>query len=100
MKETLAVAVVAFDRISPFHLSVPCLVFGEDRSALGVPAAALQVCAAERGPLRTTAGFRIEGARSLAGLRRADVIVVPSWRDENEAAPPALLTALRSAHAR
>ena len=25
-----SVAVVAFDRISPFHLSVPCLVFGQE----------------------------------------------------------------------
>ena len=25
-----SLAVVAFDRISPFHLSVPCLVFGQE----------------------------------------------------------------------
>ena len=26
------IAVVAFDQISPFHLSVPCLVFGGEGS--------------------------------------------------------------------
>ena len=25
------VAVIAFDRVSPFHLSVPCIVFGDER---------------------------------------------------------------------
>ncbi|TIT52957.1 MAG: GlxA family transcriptional regulator, partial [Mesorhizobium sp.] len=29
------IAVLAFDGISPFHLSVPCLVFGADRTSLG-----------------------------------------------------------------
>ena len=51
------VAVVAFDGISPFHLSVPCMVFGPDMAGPGVPPFGLQVCASEPGPLRTTAGF-------------------------------------------
>ena len=59
------VAVLAFDRISPFHLAVPCTVLGEDRRAAGVPQGRVLVCAAERGPLRTTAGFRIGGLRGL-----------------------------------
>ena len=94
------VAVVAFDRISPFHLAVPCMVLGEDRRAAGVPQGQVLVCAAERGPLATTAGFRIDGLRSLAALQRAGTVIVPSWRDTAEAAPPALIKALRAAHAR
>jgi hypothetical protein len=38
-------AVVAFDRISPFHLSVPCLVF-ENRGEGDLPPFDLRVCAA------------------------------------------------------
>jgi transcriptional regulator GlxA family with amidase domain len=94
------VAVVAFDGISPFHLSVPCLVFGEDRRDLGVPRFDLRVCAAEPGPLRSVAGFGITTRHGLATLRRADVVIVPSWRDTAEPAPAALLDALRSAHRR
>lgn len=94
------IAVVAFDRISPFHLSVPCLVFGEDRRELGVGPAPLTVCAAEPGPLRTSAGFAIQAARSLAALRQAEVIIVPSWRDTRETPPEPLLRALRAAHGR
>jgi transcriptional regulator GlxA family with amidase domain len=94
------VAVVAFDGISPFHLSVPCLVFGEDRDAAGRPRFRLLVCAAERGPLRTNAGFTIETPHGLQALRRAQIVVVPSWRETGESAPPALLDALRAAHRR
>jgi len=94
------VAVVAFDGISPFHLSVPCLVFGEDRSALGVPPFRLLVCAAQPGQLRTSAGFGIDVAHDLGALRRAQIVIVPSWLDTGERAPAALLDALQRAHRR
>jgi transcriptional regulator GlxA family with amidase domain len=92
------VAVVAFDRISAFHLSVPCMVFGD-----AMPADSgfeLVVCSAEAGPVRTSAGFGLTGLATLSALKKADVIVVPSWRDVNESAPVRLLEALRQAHAR
>ncbi|MFL9982951.1 helix-turn-helix domain-containing protein [Paraburkholderia sediminicola] len=94
------VAVVAFDGVSPFHLSVPCVVFGEDRSNGGLPDFDFRVCAAERGTLTTTAGFSIAVTHGLEALADADTIVVPSWRDPDETPPAALLDALRAAHAR
>ncbi|RKR44314.1 helix-turn-helix domain-containing protein [Paraburkholderia sp. BL17N1] len=94
------VVVVAFDRISPFHLSVPCVVFGEDRSGGGVPEFDFRVCAAETGALTTTAGFSIAVTHGLEALADADTIIVPSWRDPAETPPTALLGALRAAHAR
>lgn len=99
-EKVVQIAVVAFDGISPFHLSVPCLVFGEDRRDLGVPRFQLQVCAAESGPLRSSAGFEIVTHHGLPKLRSADIVIVPSWRDTAEPAPPALLAALRHAHRR
>ncbi len=95
-----SVAVVAFDRISPFHLSTPCIVFGEDRSDGGIPQFDFCVCAAEPGPLMTTAGFTIATSHSLDAFASADTIIVPSWRDAEETPPAALLAALRAAHAR
>jgi transcriptional regulator GlxA family with amidase domain len=92
------VAVIAFQQISPFHLSVPCLVFGE--SAPENPAFDLRVCACEDGPLITSAGFRIEVAHGLELLQRAQIIIVPSWRDPYERPPQPLLDALIAAHAR
>ncbi|GLQ88418.1 GlxA family transcriptional regulator [Dyella flagellata] len=90
------VAIVAFDQIRPFHLSVPCAVFGEEPESLFQ----VRVCAAEPGELRTTGGFSIATRHGLRELANADVIVVPSWRNPREAAPKPLLAALRRAHQR
>lgn len=92
------IAVVAFDRISPFHLSVPCVVFGEHPP--GMPPFNLQICSAEPGPLKTTAGFSLGIKPGLQVLKTADSIIVPSWRDPDESPPPALLKALVAAHRR
>ncbi|WP_340647943.1 helix-turn-helix domain-containing protein [Pseudoxanthomonas winnipegensis] len=92
------IAVVAFDRISPFHLAVPCQVF-ESRPEPDLPAFELRVYAAEPGPLRTDAGFSVQPAHGLEGLDGADTVIVPSWRDRDEPAPAVLIDALRRAHA-
>lgn len=91
-------AVIAFDRISPFHLSVPCMVFGEVcPPELGVE---LTVCAAEASPLRTNSGFSVAVSHGLEGLETAHTIIVPSWRDPQERPPEHLLNALVAAHHR
>lgn len=95
-----SIAVLAFDRISPFHLSVPCVVFGEDRTDTGIPPFELRVCAAEPGRLLTTAGFHIEAPHGLDELSNADVVIVPSWRDAGERPPEAILKALANAKRR
>ena len=97
---TRTIAVVAFDRISAFHLSVPSLVFGEERAELDIPRYRVRVCAAEPGPIGTTAGYRLELAHGLEALAGAGTVIVPSWRDPDEPAPAQLLSALRRAHAR
>ncbi|HCF2411580.1 GlxA family transcriptional regulator [Pseudomonas paraeruginosa] len=95
-----SVAVVAFDRISPFHLSVPCLVFGQECYDPCAQAFDLRVCAAEPGRLRTTVGFTIEAEAGLEALAEAQTVIVPSWRDPHERPPQALLEALNAARAR
>jgi transcriptional regulator GlxA family with amidase domain len=92
------IAVVAFDQISPFHLSVPCVVFGESHP--GAPAFQLLVCAAEKGPLTTTAGFTLTVRHGLEVLKKARTIIVPNWRDPGQRPPRALLDALVAAHRR
>jgi transcriptional regulator GlxA family with amidase domain len=96
----VVVAVVAFDRISPFHLSVPCLVFGEDRSDIGLPACDLRVCSAEPGPLSTKVSLGLIASHDLSGLDDADIIIVPSWRSVDEKPSDALIAALRAGKAR
>lgn len=94
----MRVVVVAFDRILPFHLSVPCAVFGEMPD--GEPLFDVRVCAAEPGELRSRVGFTIGTPYGLRELARADIVVVPSWRDPHEPAPAPLLAALCRAHRR
>ncbi len=94
------IAVIAFHGISPFHLSIPGMIFGEDRSAGGVPRFDVRVCAAEPGPLSTSAGITLSTRYGLEELRRADTIIVPTWRDPEETPPAPLLDALRAAKAR
>lgn len=94
------VAIVAFDGITPFHLSVPCLVFGTDAGDGAAARFEVIVCALEQGALRTSAGFAIAPERDLGALDDADIVVMPAWHDDCRGAPPALLDALRRAHKR
>lgn len=90
-----SIAVVAFDGISPFHLSVPCAVFGEAHP--GIPPFDFTVCSAEGASIGTTAGFSLLIDHDLTALEGADTIIVPSWRNPAERPPEPLLQALASA---
>jgi transcriptional regulator GlxA family with amidase domain len=91
------IAVVAFDKISAFHLSVPCAVFGTYGGVAGAPKFALKVCSSEGEVLNTTSGFSVMAAPSLEITRTADVVIVPSWRDPRETPPSVLLDAIVAA---
>jgi transcriptional regulator GlxA family with amidase domain len=97
---TIRVAVIAFDGITPFHLSVPSLVFGNVRDDAGTPAFDVLACSIDKGPIRTSAGFGIAIDADLSALKAADIVIMPSWHDDCRAAPPDLLDALRRAHKR
>ncbi|MBF6127102.1 GlxA family transcriptional regulator [Nocardia brasiliensis] len=72
------VAVLAYDNISPFHLSVASLVFG--RVGIGGKSPyRVDVCAERPGTLPTPAGFDIDVRHGLDTLARADTVVIPSW---------------------
>src|SRR5581483_850497 len=94
------VAVVAFDGISPFHLSVPCVVLGEDRREDGIPRYDVSVCALEKGTVSTNSGFSIHIDHDVAAIERAGTVIVPSWRSPSDQPPKALLDALHAAHGR
>jgi transcriptional regulator GlxA family with amidase domain len=91
------VAVLAYDGMSPFHLSVPCLVLG-DRPGRSTQYDVL-VCAEEPGSMRTNAGFGISVDHGLSVMERADVVVLPSW-EPGRRASAVLLEAIQRAHAR
>jgi len=93
-----SVAVFAYSGMSPFHLSVPCLVLGDHRLG-GERPYDVQVCAERPGRLETKAGFGVHVDQDLAVMEQADVVVLPSWEPDLE--PSGLLIeAIRAAHAR
>lgn len=94
------VAILAYDRLCMFEFGCAVELFALDRPELDVAWYRHAICAAEPGPLRGTGGVRIEAPHALATLRRADIIVIPGWRDAAERPPEPLLRALRAAHAR
>lgn len=96
----IRIAVVAYDGITPFHLSVPSLVFGNVPADLQTPAFDVLVCAVDRGQIRTSADFSIVVDTDLRALKTADIVIMPSWYEDCRAAPPVLLDALRRAHRR
>jgi len=95
----IRVAVVAFEGILPFHLSVPCAVF-QTPTPEGPSPFRLRVCSAEGPQLHSASGFTIGTPYGLDELARSDLIIVPSWRNPEEAPPAALLMQLKKAAAR
>ena len=79
------VAVLAFPGISPFHLSVPTMVFGNlalERSPYRV-----RVFAVTPGAMPTSGGYDISVRHGLGILRTADTVVLPSWDLDREPPP-------------
>lgn len=95
----LRVAVLAFPEISPFHLSVPTLVFGGAGLDSVEGLYDVTVCAEQPGMMPTGAGYSIQIEAGLEAMTVADLVVLPSWR-ESTTPSDALLDAVRAAHAR
>ncbi|MFI6296551.1 GlxA family transcriptional regulator [Nonomuraea sp. NPDC050790] len=95
------IAVAVTDAMPTFELAVPCEVFGVDRRDIADPWYELRLCAAQPGPLRTSAGMLIDTVHGLDALAEADTVIVPaSARAVQLNPPPLLVEAVRSAHER
>ena len=94
------VVALAYDGLCTFEFGCTVELFALPRPELAVPWYEFQVCAVERGPLRTAGGLRLTGHGGIKLLDRADTIIVPGWRSIEERPPPALLKALARAYRR
>jgi len=100
LKNEDSYAVVVFDGISPFHLSVPCILFKNGGKSSKAPDFKVKLCAVEPSSIQTNAGYSIQVTQDLAGLKDVGTIIVPSWNDTAVAPPKKLIDALRKAHQR
>src|SRR5437868_2899328 len=80
------VAAIAYDGLCTFEFGIVVELFGLPRPELPEWYDFL-VCSADRGPLAATGGVRITPSAGLEGLRRADTIIVPGWRNAEEEPP-------------
>jgi AraC family transcriptional activator FtrA len=94
------VAILAYDRLCTFEFGCAIELFALERPELGVSWYSYAVCAVEPGPLRAAGGLALQVPHGLEAIDGADTIVIPGWRDVDEAPSPALVDALRRAHAR
>ncbi|MBK6636535.1 MAG: helix-turn-helix domain-containing protein [Rhodocyclaceae bacterium] len=98
--QPVRVAVLAFEGVSLFHLSVPGIVFGVEPRPSGLPPYDVRYCTPTPGRVRSDQGIEIEVPDGLELMTRADIVVVPAWSHPEHSAPLALTKALQKAHAR
>lgn len=91
----LTVAVIATTGFSPFHFSVPCILFGQ---AMPQPDLfRVEICAEKPGVVLSDIGLSINVEHGLERLDRADIIIVPFWNKPDEKPSQVLLDKLISA---
>ncbi|OXY82203.1 GlxA family transcriptional regulator [Oceanimonas doudoroffii] len=94
------IAVLAFEGVSLFQLSIPAMAFGVMGAPPGFPAYEVRHCALLPGAVRSDQGLEIQVPDGLDAMDEADIIIVPAWCDPETPAPAKLTRALRRAHAR
>jgi AraC family transcriptional activator FtrA len=93
------VAAVAYEGLSTFEFGIVVELFGLRRPE--IPGwYEFMVCAETTRPAKAAGGVRIVAKAGLAGLARADTVIIPGWRDIHERPPERLTRALVEAHAR
>jgi AraC family transcriptional regulator, transcriptional activator FtrA len=95
----LVVALV-YDGFCAFEFSCAAEVFGLSRPEFGPDWYRFETCAAKNRSVRGQYGMRMRAAAGLSRLIAAGTIVIPGWEGVDVPVPPAVLDALREAHAR
>ncbi|AIX74017.1 MAG: helix-turn-helix domain-containing protein [Mixta calida] len=93
-----SVAVIATEGFSPFHFSVPCIIFGQSMPQPEL--FQLLICAEKIGMVQSDIGMSVNVERGLETLETADIVIVPYWHHPTERPSQALLDALIAAHRR
>ena len=99
-KKPKQVAVLAFEQISPFHLSVPCMVFGDAALAAGLSDFELKVCSETNTAITSSSGFQLVPQHGLDTLAKSDIVIIPSWPSPQQAPSQQLISAIHKAHKR
>jgi AraC family transcriptional regulator, transcriptional activator FtrA len=100
VRPTLRSVVVVIDEgVAPFEFSIPCEVFGIDRSSQGMPKFEFAVCSVHPGPVRTSTGFQVIASHDLSAMEQADLVLIPPSGEDHEL-PEHVVAALKRTIAR
>ncbi|WP_462380894.1 GlxA family transcriptional regulator [Pseudomonas sp. Marseille-QA0892] len=97
--QPIRVAVLAFDGVSLFHLSVPGVVLGTAQAAPGEPRYEINYCAERPGTVSCDQGIGLSVNAGLELMETSDVIIIPAWGDQSVVASAPLIKALQRADA-
>jgi transcriptional regulator GlxA family with amidase domain len=92
------VALVVYPHFSPFHFSVPYLVFSAEMPEGRL--FELRIVSSGAGPLAAERAMTIQPDGGLELVETADIVVVPGWHDLDARPDGELVAALARAHAR
>lgn len=73
----VTVAIVAVEDFSPFHFSVPCIMFSE--KAATKKRFEVMICAEAPGVVTSAEGFSVTARQGFAAMTAADIVIVPWW---------------------
>ncbi|MEV0849725.1 helix-turn-helix domain-containing protein [Streptomyces sp. NPDC049954] len=94
------VVVLVDEGSNPFELSCAIEVFGLDRPELGRTLYGFSLCAEQPLTRMRQGFFTLTGVGPLTALEHADTVIVPNRPDVEVPRSPAVLDAIRAAHAR
>ncbi len=94
------VTALAHQDLCTFEYGVTVEIFGQRRPEMGDDWYEFATVAPEPGALRALGGLTFHAERGLDALTDTDTIVIPGWSGIDVPVPPALIEALRAAHAR
>ncbi|EPY8494407.1 GlxA family transcriptional regulator [Pseudomonas aeruginosa] len=97
--QAIRVAVLAFNGVSLFHLSVPGIVLGTAQSATSEPHYEVNYFAETPGMVNSDQGIGLAVTHGLELIEASDVIVIPAWGNQSVAASEQLVKALQFANA-
>ena len=95
----IRVAVLAFEGVSLFHLSVPGMVLGTAQPAPDGPRYEINYCAEVPGVISTDQDIGLSVSLGLELMETCDIIIIPAWGDQSLVASPQLVEALQLANA-
>lgn len=95
---TTKVAVLAFDGVSLFHLSIPSLVFDALDQSKSEHNYKVFYTAQHPGSIMTEQDVRIEVDMGLEAISTADIVIIPAWKNPEQQVSKELILCLKQVY--